>query len=260
VSYFSIDTQGSIARLTLTRADKHNAFDDALIMALTQALDALEADPAVRVVVLAAEGRSFSAGADLSWMKRAASASYEENLADAMRLSELMHRLNTLAKPTVAMVNGAAYGGGVGLIACCDIVLATQAARFSLSEVKLGLIPSAISPYVIAAIGARNARRYFQTAEIFDGLAALSMGLVHEVVEEDVLNARVKAITDQLLTVAPGACREAKKLIHEVADQPVDAGLRGMTAVRIANIRAGDEAREGLSAFLERRAAHWVKG
>jgi methylglutaconyl-CoA hydratase len=258
MSQFRIDIDNGVARLTLSRAERHNAFDDGLIEGLTEALRTLEADTAVRVVVLAAEGRSFSAGADLDWMKRAAAAGREENLADARLLAALMRTLDTLPKTTIAAVQGPAYGGGVGLVACCDIAIASTIARFSLSEVKLGLIPSAISPYVVAAIGPRQARRWFQTAELFDAHTAHAIGLVHETVAPEALEARVAELVAALMKGAPGASREAKRLVRDVTHQAIDAALMEMTAVRIAEIRAGDEAREGIEAFLSHRPANWT--
>lgn len=253
-----IDIDDGVARLTLANPQKHNAFDARLIADLTDALWRLEADPAVRMLVLAAEGASFSAGAELEWMKSAAAAGQEENLADARKLAELMRTLDEFAKPTVAEVQGPAFGGGVGLIACCDIAIASTQARFALSEVKLGLIPSAIGPYVVAAIGPRQARRWFQTGEVFDAATALSIGLVHEVVEAGALQARVGEIVAALGKAAPGACREAKRLVRDVAWRRMDTALAEMTAIRIAEIRTRDEAREGLDAFLTRRPAAWV--
>lgn len=258
MSQFRVDIQDQVARLTLTRPEKHNAFDDELISGLTDALRQIEADEGVRVLVMSAEGPSFSAGAELGWMKRAASAGREENIADARNLAGLMRTLNEFSKPTIAAVQGQAYGGGVGLVACCDIAIASSAARFCLSEVKLGLIPSAIGPYVVAAIGARQARRYFQTAELFTAPTAQAIGLLHEVVEPDELAGRVEEVATSLLKVAPKACGEAKRLVRDIANRPIDAELTEMTAVRIADIRAGDEAKEGLDAFLSRRTAPWV--
>ncbi|MER2537434.1 MAG: enoyl-CoA hydratase-related protein [Rhizobiaceae bacterium] len=257
---FRIDIGNGVARLTLTRPEKHNAFDDRLIDGLTAALRKLEADPAVRILVLAAEGPSFSAGAELDWMKRAAAAGQAENLADAHKLAGLMHTLDAFPGTTIAAVQGPAYGGGVGLVACCDIAIASTAARFALSEVKLGLIPSVIGPYVVAAIGARQARRWFQTAEIFDAATARAIDLVHEVVEPGALEAKVGEIVEALRRNAPSACGEAKRLVGDLLYRPVDAALTDMTALRIAEIRASDEAREGIDAFLTRRAAAWIRG
>ncbi|MBC7963936.1 MAG: enoyl-CoA hydratase/isomerase family protein, partial [Steroidobacteraceae bacterium] len=208
-----IDERG-VVTLTMNRPELHNAFDDRLIATLTDALRQLAADPAVRVLLLAASGKSFSAGADLNWMRRMADYSHEQNLADAAALAELMRTLDSLPKPTIALVQGAAYGGGVGLAACCDIVLATARASFCLSEVRLGLIPAVISPYVVAAIGSRAARRYFLTAETFDALEAQRIGLVHEVVaDQDELTVVAERLTVQLLKNGPAALSAAKSLL-----------------------------------------------
>jgi methylglutaconyl-CoA hydratase len=252
----SIAPDGS-STLTLNRPDVHNAFDDRLIARLTHCLRELEANPQVRVVVLAAQGKSFSAGADLNWMKRMARYSEAENLRDAVALADLMHTLSALKKPTVARVQGAAYGGGVGLVACCDIAVGTPAAGFSLSEVRLGLIPAVISPHVIAAIGERQARRYFLTAERFDAAEALRIGLLHIVVEEARLDAAVQGIVEQLLNGGPRAQAASKDLIAAVVNRPVDRALVEDTAERIARIRVTPEGREGIAAFLEKRAPSW---
>ncbi len=255
----AIDEAG-VARLTLNRPEVHNAFNDDLIAELTAALVRLEQDPAVRAVVLAAAGKSFSAGADLNWMKRMAGYSEEENRADARGLAGLMRSLNELAKPTVALVQGAAYGGGVGLVACCDIAIAATRASFCLSEVKLGLIPAVISPYVIAAIGERAARRYFVTAERFDAETALRLGLVQEVVAPEALEAAGRQVLDALLAGGPAAQAAAKRLVRDMAGRPIDDALVEETAKRIAEIRAGAEAKEGVSAFLEKRPPAWQGG
>ncbi|AJE04712.1 enoyl-CoA hydratase/isomerase family protein [Geobacter pickeringii] len=254
-----IDERG-IATLTMNRPELHNAFDDALIATLTGELRRLESDDAVRVVVLAAAGRSFSAGADLSWMRRMADYTREENLADALGLAELMGTLATLKKPTIAAVQGAAYGGGVGLVACCDIAIASRRATFCLSEVKLGLIPAVISPYVVEAIGPRAARRYFQSAESFGGDEAHRLGLVHEVTAEEELSGAVERLAAGLLANGPRAMAAAKELVARVAAGPVDGAMIRDTAERIAATRASDEGKEGLSAFLEKRKPAWVKG
>jgi methylglutaconyl-CoA hydratase len=246
------------ATLTMNRPDVHNAFDDQLIVQLTQRLRELEGDPHVRVVVLAAEGRSFSAGADLNWMERMARYSEAENLRDAVALADLMHTLSALRKPTVGRVQGAAYGGGVGLVACCDIAVASTSASFSLSEVRLGLIPAVISPHVIAAIGERQARRYFLTAERFDAAEALRIGLLHAVVDEAKLDAIVQGIVEQLLKGGPKAQAAAKDLIGAVVNRPVDRALVEDTAERIARIRVTPEGREGIAAFLEKRSPSWT--
>lgn len=246
------------ATVTLNRPDVHNAFDDKLIALLTGELDALERNSAVGVVVLAAAGKSFSAGADLKWMQRMADYSEAENLADAEGLAALMKTLNGLSKPTVAQVQGAAFGGGVGLICCCDIAIASDAAQFSISEVKLGLIPAVISPYVVAAIGERQARRYALSAERFDAIEAKRIGLVHEVTPVDDLQAAVDGVVGALLANGPAAMAEAKDLIAGVANRPVDERLIGDTAARIARIRVSDEGREGVAAFLEKRKPRWT--
>ncbi len=246
-----------VGRLTLNRPEVHNAFDDALIAQLTAALLSLEADRRVRAVVLAAAGKSFSAGADLAWMQRMAGYSEAENLADARALAGLMSTLDRLAKPTVALVQGAAFGGGVGLVACCDIAIASEAASFSLSEVKLGLIPAVISPYVVAAMGPGAARRFILTAERFSARQALTLGLVHEVVPADRLEETGQKVLDHLTQGGPRAQADAKDLVLSLAGRPIDRALVEETAERIARIRVGEEAREGLAAFLEKRKAEW---
>ncbi len=246
-----------VGRLTLNRPEVHNAFDDALIAQLTAALLSLEADRRVRVVVLAASGKSFSAGADLAWMQRMAGYSEAENLEDARALAGLMSTLDRLAKPTVALIQGAAFGGGVGLVACCDIAIASEAASFSLSEVKLGLIPAVISPYIVAAMGPGAARRFILTAERFSARQALALGLVHEVVPADQLEETGQKVLDHLTQGGPRAQADAKDLVLSLAGRPVDRALVEETAQRIARIRVGEEAREGLAAFLEKRKAEW---
>ena len=241
------------ATVTLNRPDVHNAFDDKLIALLTKELDALDRNPTVGVVVLAAAGKSFCAGADLKWMRRIADYSEAENQADAEALAALMKTLNRLSKPTVAEVQGAAYGGGVGLICCCDIAIASEAAQFSISEVNLGLIPSVISPYVVAVIGERQARRYALGAETFDAIEAKRIGLVHEVTAAEDLQAAVDAMVEALLANGPAAMAETKDQIAGVVNRPVDDRLIAAAAARIARIRVSDEGREGVAAFLEKR-------
>ena len=255
----SVDERG-VARLTLTRPEVHNAFNDQLIGELTLALNGLESDPRVRLVVLAAEGRSFSAGADLNWMKAMAGYGEAENLRDAEALAGLMRTLDGLAKPTLALVQGPAYGGGVGLVAACDIAIAADTASFCLSEVRLGLIPAVISPYVVAAIGQRAARRYFQTAESFSAERALALGLVHEVVPARALEGAEDRCVEALLRGGPRAQGEAKALVAAVAGRPLDDALVRDTAERIARLRVGAEGREGIAAFLEKRPPSWVGG
>tara|TARA_Y100000294_G_scaffold99506_1_gene92494 strand:- start:78 stop:869 length:792 start_codon:yes stop_codon:yes gene_type:complete len=247
------------ATVTLNRPDVHNAFDDNLIAILTKELDALDRNPAVGAVVLAAAGRSFSAGADLKWMQRMAEDSEAENRADAEAMAALMKTLNGLSKPTVARVQGAAYGGGIGLICCCDIAIASEAAVFSISEVKLGLIPAVISPYVVGAIGERQARRYALSAERFAAEEAKRIGLVHEVTAAGDLQAAVDGMAGALLANGPAAMAEAKDQIAGVANRPTDDRLIADTAARIARIRVSDEGREGVAAFLEKRKPGWTR-
>ncbi|MBI3528899.1 MAG: enoyl-CoA hydratase/isomerase family protein [Betaproteobacteria bacterium] len=251
------DIRDGVATIRMNRPDVHNAFDDALVAALTAELRRLDQLPEARVIVLAANGKSFSAGADLNWMRRMAKYSEEENLRDAMALAGLMRTLDGVKKPTVARVQGAAFGGGVGLVACCDIAIAGTEAVFSLSEVRLGLIPSVISPYVIAAIGEREARRYFLTAERFDAVEARRIGLVHDVVDSGALDEAVAKIAGQLLKGGPQALAAAKKLIADVGRRPMDDALSAETARRIAAIRVESEGQEGLAAFFEKRKPNW---
>ena len=253
------EIKDGVATICMNRPEVHNAFDDAFIAALTAELRRLDQLPEARVIVLAANGKSFSAGADLNWMRRMATYSREENLRDAMALAGLMRTLDGMKKPTVARVQGAAFGGGVGLVACCDIAIASTNAAFSLSEVRLGLIPSVISPYVIAAIGEREARRYFLTAERFDAVEARRIGLVHEVVDSGALDETVAKMAGQLLKGGPQALAAAKKLIADVSRRSMDDALLAETARRIATIRVEREGQEGVSAFLEKRPPSWTK-
>ena len=254
-----IDARG-VVTVTLNRPELHNAFDDALIAEMTHVLATLGADPAVRAVVLRGHGKSFSAGADLDWMRRMAGYTQAQNQKDAEGLARLMHTLDRLPKPVIAVVQGAAYGGGVGLVAACDIAIASTKASFCLSEVKLGLIPAAISPYVVAAIGARQARRYFMTAEVIPATRAREIGLVHEVVAPDEVETTLTAVLDAVFQGAPGAQAEAKDLVFLVDGVPVDQALIVETAWRIAQRRVSAEGREGVGAFLAKRRPVWQKG
>lgn len=249
-----------VAWVWMNRPEVHNAFDETLIAELTAALRALDADPSVRVVVLAGAGRSFSAGADLNWMRRQGEASLEANLADARRLAGLFRTLAGMSRPTIARVHGAALGGGMGLAAACDICVAGPRAFFATSEVKFGIIPSAISPYVIRAIGERQALRYFQTAERIDAARARELGLAHEVAADDgdALEVCIASIVDALLAGGPAAQAAATDLIRAVAQRPVTDEVVEDTARRIATLRATPEAREGLTAFLDKRAPAWA--
>ncbi|HYJ18422.1 MAG TPA: enoyl-CoA hydratase/isomerase family protein [Burkholderiales bacterium] len=251
------EIQRGVATVRMNRPEVHNAFDDILIAELTAELRRLDHAQDVRVIVLAANGKSFSAGADLNWMKRMAQYAEAENLRDAVALAGLMRTLHGVHKPTVARVQGAAFGGGVGLVACCDIAIAAGEALFSLSEVRLGMIPSVISPYVVAAIGERAAHRYFLTAERFGAEEAKRIGLVHEVVTADKLDEAVGNMVDHLLKGGPKALAAAKKLIADVSRHPLDDALTEETARRIAAIRVGAEGREGIAAFLDKRKPEW---
>ncbi len=251
----SLDQRG-VATLTLNRPEVHNAFDDALIAELNEAIDDFRTDPDVRILVLRAEGKSFSAGADLGWMKRMAACSHEENLADAQQLERLMHSLYAFPKPTIAVVQGAAFGGAVGLVSCCDIAIASDNASFSLSEAKLGLAPAVISPFVIATIGARQASRYFLTAERFTSACALQMQLLHDVVAADELDATADHLINSLLDNGPVALMACKALIRQVAPAS-DDDLRDYTTTLIASLRTSQEGQEGLTAFFEKRAPAW---
>jgi len=256
----TLTKNANVATLALNRPETHNAFDAELILQLTSALEALDKDESVRAVIITGTGDTFSAGADLNWMRSMAKASESENLHDSLQLAKLMRTLNYLNKPTIARVNGAAYGGGVGLIACCDIAIGIEATKFSLSEVKLGLVPAVISPYVISAIGLRQARRLFLSAEIFDSALALRIGLLHEAVPFAQLDETIDKTLHWLLKGGPTAQTEAKKLALRVSgDSLAKAELMDKeNAALIAKLRVSAEGQEGLNAFLEKRAAHWV--
>ncbi|HCX32132.1 MAG TPA: enoyl-CoA hydratase [Rhodocyclaceae bacterium] len=255
------EIDAGVGLVTLDRPDRHNAFDDALIRSLTAAFSAMERDSSVRVVVLGSRGGSFCAGADLNWMKRAAGYGPEETRRDTLDLAAMLRAACEMSKPVVARVQGPAYGGGVGLIAACDIAIATYDAQFALSEVKLGIIPAVISPYVIGAIGARRARRYMLTAERFSAAEAYRIGLVHEIVPgEAELDEALGEIVDALLGNGPAALGECKALIRAVENRPVGDELVEETAERIGRVRASAEAREGMAAFLEKRKPSWLRG
>ncbi len=251
--------QGPVARLRMNRPDVHNAFHAMLIAALTGALDALADDDSVRVVVLEGAGASFSAGADLNWMRGMAAASEAENREDSLALARLMRTLNELPKPTIARVQGAAFGGGVGLVACCDIAIGSDDAKFGLTESKLGLLPAVISPYVIEAIGARQARRWFASAEIFSAEQARRMGLLHEAVAADELDAAVDRQVALLLKAGPIASAQAKSLVRQVASHTDGAAHDSDNADLIARLRVSPEGQEGLTAFLDKRKPAWCQ-
>ena len=252
-----LDRRGPVAWLTLDRPKRHNAFDDEMIAALTGALAGLAADPLAHIVVLAGNGPSFSAGADLEWMKRAALHSREENRRDALALAQMMRSLAELPKPTVARVHGAAIGGGFGLACCCDIVVASTEAAFALTEVRLGLVPAAIAPYVVAALGPQLARRLMLTGERIDASEAHRIGLVHEVAAPDVLDAVLDCVVTELVKGGPEAHAEVKRLVRAVQGRAVDNDLIALTATSIAEARSSAEGREGIAAFLEKRSPKW---
>jgi len=253
-----IDDHG-VAQVRLNNPDKHNAFDDQMIGQLTEAFIAIADNYNVRAMVLGSEGKSFSAGADLEWMKRMASYSYDENLRDASALTLMLKTLNEIPQPTIARIQGPAFGGAVGLVSCCDMAVAASAGSFSLSEVKIGLVPATISPYVIAAIGQRAARRYFVTAERFDAHRALQLGLVNEVVDAEQLDQEIDRLINTLLANGPEAVTGAKQLVFDVAGKPIDQQLIDATCETIAAIRVSEQGQEGLQAFLERRKPQWIK-
>ncbi|MFZ4537376.1 enoyl-CoA hydratase/isomerase family protein [Propionivibrio sp.] len=259
--YQSILTEvdDSIGILTLNKAERHNAIDELLISEITGGLLELEADTRVRAIVLSSTGKSFCAGADLNWIKRAANHTSQENLRDARSLALLMTTLNELSKPTIARVQGPAYGGGVGLIAACDIAVGTYDAQFALTEVKLGILPAVISPYVLAAIGERYCRRYMLSAERFSAAEAYRIGLLHEIVPgEEQLDEAIAEIMDSLLKNGPNAQAECKALIRAVSGQPIDESTVEETAQRITRIRSSPEGKEGLAAILEKRKPNWI--
>ena len=256
--HLEIELDGPVATIWMNRPDLHNAFDEDLIAELTAACKALDDDDDVRVVILAGRGKSFSAGADLNWMKRAADNGIDDNLDDARTLARMLRALAEMRKPTIARVQGAALGGGMGLAAACDIAVASTKAVFATSEVRFGIIPSAISPYVLRAIGARQAYRYFQSAERIDAVRAREIGLVHEAVEPEQLDTKVQEIVGALLQGGPLSQTAAKSLIRAVNNQPINDVLVEETAHRIGHLRATPEAQEGIAAFLDKRAPGWL--
>lgn len=252
-----VTKQGGVARVTLDRPELRNAFDDAVISRLKAAFLDVEKDPDVRVMVLAGNGPAFCAGADLNWMKRMAGYGFEENLADASALAEMLAALDRLPKPTIARVHGPVFAGGTGLVAACDIAVGTPDAKFCLSEAKLGLSPATISPYVIRAMGERMARRYFLTAEVFDAQEALRLGMLSLLVDKKELDPAIESLLQHLLAGGPEAHAKIKELIRAVAGRRPDDALSAETARRIAEIRGSPEGKEGIAAFLEKRKAAW---
>lgn len=253
------DSQG-VQTLHMNRPAVHNAFDAEMIGELTTALKASASDESIRVVVITGSGSCFSAGADLNWMRSQVDASLEKNESDAMQLAKLMRTLNYLPKPTVAMVNGSAFGGGVGLIAACDISISTDDARFGLTEARLGLAPAVISPYVIRRIGEHNARRYFLSGERIDAFEAQRIGLVHQLVASEKLGAVVEGVIKQLLLSGPNAVKECKQLVFEIGahNRKTQKSIDGYTSRLIARLRVSSEGQEGLTAFLEKRKPGWT--
>lgn len=250
---------GPVATVTLSRPEVRNAFNDELIDELTAAFTRLGADPDVRAIVLAAEGKAFCAGADLNWMRRMADYSRDENLADAGRLAGMLRTIHECAKPTIARIQGDVYAGGMGLVAACDMAVTLDSAGFCLSEVRLGLIPATIGPYVIRAMGARAAHRYFLTAERFDAAEAMRIGFVHQVVaDEDALDAAVASMTQALADASPHAVSQCKQLLRELAGRTIDSALIERTVAGIADIRASEQGREGVQAFLQKRKPAWL--
>lgn len=253
-----VERRGQLATVWLNRPEVRNAFDDAAIAEITDVFSALGRETAVRAIVLAARGPVFCAGADLNWMKRMAGYSHAENLDDANRLAAMLRAIYECPRPVVARVQGDCYAGGMGLVAACDIAVAADTVRFCLSEVRIGLIPATISPYVIKAMGEQAARRYFLTAERFSAQEALRLSLVHEAVAPDALDAGVERLVDALLAASPDAVSQAKRLVRDMAGRPVDDAVVADTVTRIADIRASAQGREGVQSFLEKRKPSWL--
>ena len=258
MSAIQITQQGSVLTLTLNRPDMRNAFNDEVVAELTRAFQDAASRADVRAVVLAAVGPAFCAGADLNWMRRMADNTRAENLADAAALAEMLRVMYECPKPTVARVQGDVFAGGMGLVAACDMAVSVHSASFCLSEVKLGLIPATISPYVIRAMGARAAHRYFLTAERFSATEAHRIGFVHEVVAEEQLDAKVAELTHALVSASPNAVRSCKMLLQEVAGRDIDAPLVARTVEGIADIRSSSEGKEGVQSFLQKRKPNWL--
>ncbi len=254
---YQMDDKG-IVTITLNRPDVHNAFDEKFITALSELLDRVNCSTKAKVVILKAQGKSFSAGADLNWMQRMVGYTEKENIEDAQQLSNMLHQLNTLSKPTIAEIQGAAFGGGIGLIACCDIAVAIEHCEFCFSEVKLGIIPAVISPFVINAIGERAARRYFLTGERFTSQQALEINLIHEISPLYDIENRVSEISLEILKNGPQAVIAAKSLIFALQSNDIDTSVRDETSQLIAKLRVSEEGQEGLKAFLTKRKPHWI--
>ena len=250
--------EGPVARITLDQSETRNAFDDVVIAELTQAFERAGSATQVRAVVLAANGPAFCAGANLNWMRRMADYSRDENMADAGRLADMLRVMAECPKPTIARVQGDVYAGGLGLVAACDMAVSVDSAWYCLSEVRIGLVPATISPYVIRAMGARAAQRYFLTAERFSAAEAHRVGLVHEVVPADALDGKVDALLKALTTASPAAVSTCKQLLRDVTGHAIDAALIARTVEGIADIRASEQGREGVQAFLQKRKPGWL--
>lgn len=257
--FLQLEQQGAVATVWMNRAELHNAFNTQVIEELHACFAEIDQRDDIRVVILAGRGKSFSAGADLNWMKQAGAASREENEADALKLAQMLHQLATLKQPTLARVHGIAFGGGMGLASACDICVASTEAKFATSEVRLGLAPSTISPYVIRAIGARQASRYFLTAERISAEQALKIGLAHEVAAPESLDQTIDAIVEALLLGGPEAQAASKQLIQMVNQQELSQELLKQTAQHIAHVRQGTEAKNGLNAFLNKQSPSWIQ-
>ena len=257
-STLKINITHRVGVVWMTRAEVRNAFNETTIAELTETFRSLGADPGVRTIVLAAEGPAFCAGADLDWMRRMSQYSHDENRADAMKLATMLRTIHECPKPVIARIHGPAFAGGVGLLAACDIAIASLNAEFCLTETKLGLIPATIAPYVLRAIGANQARRYFLTAEKFDASEAFRIGLVHNIVRPEDLDGTINELLGTLMLTSAEAVTEAKRLVRDLAFRPIDDALVADTAERIAAIRQSADGREGIASFLEKRKPRWV--
>jgi len=258
MSQITYNIENAVAKVTLNRPEVHNAFNQDLIAELIECFDMIEKDPTIRVMILQSTGKSFSAGADLQWMKNMAGYSKTENEKDAKQLAIMLHKLYSLSKPTIARVQGSAFGGAIGLIACCDIAVASKLSKFCLSEVKLGLVPATISPYVIEAIGPRMAKRLFMTAEVISARRARRIGLINEFVSEADIDNEIDLIVSNILKNGPCAVAEAKQLVRYVAYKDIDSEMINSTSELIQKLRVSEEGQEGLNAFLEKRQANWI--
>lgn len=254
-----VTIENYVATVTLNRPEVRNAFNDEMISELTAVFDQLGKDDEVRVIVLAAAGKAFCAGADLNWMRAMADYDYDENLADADKLAQMLKTIYECPKPTIAAIQGDVYAGGIGLVAVCDIAIATRMANFCLSEVRLGLAPATISPYVIRALGARASQRYFLSAEVFDAKKARQLGFIHERVSEDMLADSVDQLCAKIVNNSPDAIKTCKRLLHDIAGETIDDKLVANTVKEIADIRSSEQGREGVQAFLQKRKPDWLK-